>query len=66
MIPASLRTSSLQESCVNGLLNEQMNVQTLEEVWLSDDEFVLDPTRITLYTGWEQLLDVAYACLRAC
>lgn len=28
-----------------------MNVHTLEEVWLSDDEFVLDPTRITLYTG---------------
>ncbi|CDJ59044.1 lysine decarboxylase, putative [Eimeria maxima] len=28
-----------------------MNIKTLEEVWLSDDEFVLDPTRITLYTG---------------
>ncbi|XP_026190274.1 uncharacterized protein LOC34617332 [Cyclospora cayetanensis] len=51
MVPASLRQSSLQESSLSGLANEQMNVQTLEEVWLSDDEFVLDPTRITLYTG---------------
>lgn len=51
MIPASLRQCSVQENCLNGLIDEQMNVQTLEEVWLSDDEFVLDPTRITLYTG---------------
>lgn len=51
MIPASLRQCSVQDNCLNGLIDEQMNVQTLEEVWLSDDEFVLDPTRITLYTG---------------
>ncbi|KAL8274097.1 hypothetical protein Esti_001939 [Eimeria stiedai] len=51
MVPANLRQSSLQENALHGILDEQMNVQTLEEVWLSDDEFVLDPTRITLYTG---------------
>ncbi|KAL8426701.1 hypothetical protein ACSSS7_008042 [Eimeria intestinalis] len=51
MVPASLRQSSLQENALHGFFDEQMNVQTLEEVWLSDDEFVLDPTRITLYTG---------------
>lgn len=50
MIPANLRQGSLKES-VNEILNEQMNVQTLEGAWLSDDEFVLDPTRITLFTG---------------
>ncbi|CEL92524.1 unnamed protein product [Vitrella brassicaformis CCMP3155] len=27
------------------------DVRVLERLWLSDDEFVLDPTRITLYTG---------------
>ena len=51
MVPASLRQSSLQSCCGGGMMDEQMNVQTLEEAWLSDDEFVLDPTRITLYTG---------------
>ncbi|KAL8450442.1 hypothetical protein Emed_002530 [Eimeria media] len=40
-----------KENALHGIMDEHMNVQTLEEVWLSDDEFVLDPTRITLYTG---------------
>lgn len=51
MVPEDLRQSSLDANAFPALLKEQMNVQTLEEVWLSDDEFVLDPTRITLYTG---------------
>ncbi|CBZ52160.1 putative lysine decarboxylase [Neospora caninum Liverpool] len=50
MIPAAMRKHS------KALLGEEalqceMNLQTLEQVWLTDDEFVLDPTRITLFTG---------------
>ncbi|PFH36071.1 arginine decarboxylase [Besnoitia besnoiti] len=50
MIPSAMRQHSRELLCEEALQCE-MNVQTLEQVWLSDDEFVLDPTRITLFTG---------------
>eukprot|EP00922_Rhytidocystis_sp_ex-Travisia-forbesii_P064121 GHVS01095334.1.p1 GENE.GHVS01095334.1~~GHVS01095334.1.p1 ORF type:complete len:1153 (+),score=256.27 GHVS01095334.1:169-3459(+) len=47
MIPADLRKSSVE--C--GQMGLDVNIQSMEKSWLSDDEFVLDPTRLTVYTG---------------
>eukprot|EP00922_Rhytidocystis_sp_ex-Travisia-forbesii_P064120 GHVS01095333.1.p1 GENE.GHVS01095333.1~~GHVS01095333.1.p1 ORF type:complete len:1106 (+),score=94.35 GHVS01095333.1:185-3319(+) len=47
MIPKDLRICSIE----NGDMGDIVNIQNMEKSWLSDDEFVLDPTRLTLYTG---------------
>ncbi|EPR61311.1 arginine decarboxylase [Toxoplasma gondii ME49] len=50
MIPSAMRKHS-REFLGEEALQCELTLQTLEQVWLSDDEFVLDPTRITLFTG---------------
>eukprot|EP00922_Rhytidocystis_sp_ex-Travisia-forbesii_P069432 GHVS01103605.1.p1 GENE.GHVS01103605.1~~GHVS01103605.1.p1 ORF type:complete len:496 (-),score=40.11 GHVS01103605.1:24-1319(-) len=47
MIPADLRKISME----SGNSSNDINIQSMERSWLSEDEFVLDPTRLTLYTG---------------
>lgn len=41
----------LDSALASGDNENDINVHTIETQWLSDDEFVLDPTRITLFTG---------------
>ena len=48
LIPAEFR----RDSQCPGYWNEKRHDwRRFEDTWMSDDEFVLDPTRLTLYTG---------------
>eukprot|EP00670_Eutreptiella_braarudii_P021915 CAMPEP_0174351916 /NCGR_PEP_ID=MMETSP0811_2-20130205/9427_1 /TAXON_ID=73025 ORGANISM="Eutreptiella gymnastica-like, Strain CCMP1594" /NCGR_SAMPLE_ID=MMETSP0811_2 /ASSEMBLY_ACC=CAM_ASM_000667 /LENGTH=979 /DNA_ID=CAMNT_0015481613 /DNA_START=35 /DNA_END=2974 /DNA_ORIENTATION=+ len=48
LIPAEYRTDS---RCTGYWDNEGCVIRRFEDCWMSDDEFVLDPTRLTLYTA---------------
>jgi len=47
LIPAEFRKAHGK----NYFNNDTKQVHRFEDAWLSEDEFVLDPTRLTLYTG---------------